>query len=57
MEKLKFLVDIGVGKKAEKWVVENGYDAKSVRDINPMAKDAEILKIAVSESRMVNNHG
>jgi len=50
---LKFLVDVGVGKKVEKWLLENGYDVKSVRDINPKAKDSEILNLAVLESRMV----
>ena len=53
MKKLKFLVDIGVGKKAEKWLNENGYDSKPVRGINPKAKDSEILKMAISETRMV----
>jgi len=47
------LVDVGVGKKVEKWLLENGYDVKSVRDINPKAKDSEILNLAVLESRMV----
>ena len=50
---MKFLVDVGVGKKVEKWLLENGYDVKSVRDINPKAKDSEILNLAVLESRMV----
>jgi hypothetical protein len=40
MKKLKFLVDIGVGKKAEKWLLDNGFDSKPVRDINPKAKDS-----------------
>jgi predicted nuclease of predicted toxin-antitoxin system len=50
---LKFLVDVGVGKKVEKWLEENGYDVKAVRDINPKAKDSEILTLAVAEGRMV----
>jgi predicted nuclease of predicted toxin-antitoxin system len=50
---LKFLIDVGVGRKVEHWLIENGYDAKFVRDINPKAKDSEILSIAVIESRMV----
>jgi hypothetical protein len=33
---LKFLVDVGVGRKVEKWLKENGYDVKAVRDINPI---------------------
>ncbi|MDP2753719.1 MAG: DUF5615 family PIN-like protein [Nitrospirota bacterium] len=51
--KLNFLVDVGVGKKVEEWLKENGYDVKTVRSIDPKAKDTEILKIAISESRMV----
>ena len=51
--KLKFLVDVGVGKKVEEWLKENGYDVKTVRSIDPKVKDTEILKIAISESRMV----
>lgn len=50
---MKFLVDVGVGKKVERWLKENGYDVKSARDINPKAKDSEILKFAVNEDRMV----
>jgi predicted nuclease of predicted toxin-antitoxin system len=53
MNKLKFLVDIGVGKKVEKWLEENGYDVKAVRNINPKAKDSEILNLAIAEGRMV----
>lgn len=37
---LKFLVDVGVGKKVEKWLAENGYDVKYMRDINPKADDS-----------------
>jgi len=51
--RLKFLVDVGVSKKVEKWLAENGYDVKAVRDLNPKAKDSEILHLAVAESRMV----
>jgi predicted nuclease of predicted toxin-antitoxin system len=51
--KLKFLIDIGVGKKVEQWLKDNGYDMKAVRDSDPKATDGTILKTAVSESRMV----
>lgn len=50
---LKFLVDLGVGIKAEEWLKSSGYDVKTIRSIDPKAKDAVILKIAESESRMV----
>ncbi|MDP3111397.1 MAG: DUF5615 family PIN-like protein [Thermodesulfovibrionales bacterium] len=51
--KLKFLMDVGVGKKVEKWLAGNCYDVKCVRDINPTADDSEILRLAVKENRMV----
>jgi len=50
---MKFLIDVGVGKKVEEWLAESGYDVKTVRRIDPRAKDADILKLAVSEKRMV----
>ena len=52
-KKLKFLIDVGVGKKLEEWFFNQGYDLKSIRNINPYMSDKEILKIAVSEKRMV----
>ena len=50
---LKFFVDIGVGKKVEQWLIEQGYDVKTVRDIGSRTSDREILRMAVSEKRMV----
>lgn len=50
---MKFLVDVGVGKQVEDWLQSDGHDVKCVRNINPSAKDEDILKIANSESRMV----
>lgn len=50
---LTFLVDVGVGRAVEDLLRSLGYDIKAVRDINPSAKDCDILAIAVSESRMV----
>lgn len=52
-KKIKFLVDVGVGKKVEKWLFEHGYDIKAVRDDDPRMKDENILKIANSEDRIV----
>ena len=52
-KKLKVLVDVGVGRKVEKWLVDNGYNTKNVRDIDPRMLDRHILKIAVTEKRMV----
>ena len=39
---MKFLVDVGVGKKVENWLKENGFDVLSVRDIDSRAKDSQI---------------
>lgn len=50
---LRFIVDVGVGKKVEEWLRANGYDVKAARDIYPRAKDSTILQVAASESRMV----
>jgi len=50
---LKFLVDVGVGKGIEEYLSEKGYDTKAVRDIDPRMEDEDIIRIAVSENRMV----
>jgi len=50
---LKFIVDVGVGRKVESWLKENGYDVKSILDIDPQMPDSVILEIADSELRMV----
>lgn len=50
---LKFLSDVGVGRKVEEWLVNNGYDVKTMRVINPKETDSEILKLAETEDRMI----
>lgn len=50
---MKFLVDVGVGKKVENWLKENGFDVLSVRDIDSRAKDSQILCWAVDQQRMI----
>ncbi|MCK4859818.1 MAG: DUF5615 family PIN-like protein [Candidatus Omnitrophica bacterium] len=52
-DKLKFLIDVGVGKKVEEWLLEKGYDTKAVREIDPQMEDDKILDIAVYEKRIV----
>jgi len=47
MKKLKFLIDVGVSKKVEEYLLLNGYDTKTVRAINPRISDIEILKIGI----------
>jgi len=50
---LRFLVDVGVGKGIERYLREEGYDTKAVRDIDPRMEDEEIIRTAVTENRMV----
>jgi len=50
---MKFLIDVGVGKKVENWLLENGYDVLAVRDIDARAKDSRILQIAFETKRMI----
>lgn len=52
-KKLKFLVDVGVSRKVERWLSDNGYESKNVRDIDPRMVDKHVLNIAVDEKRMV----
>jgi predicted nuclease of predicted toxin-antitoxin system len=49
----RFLVDVGVGKGIERYLREEGYDTKAVRDIDPRMEDEEIVRTAVSENRIV----
>ena len=51
--KLKFLVDVGVGKKVEEYLLVNGYDTKAVRSIDQRMPDQEIIRLAALEKRIV----
>ena len=46
---MKFLVDVGIGKKVENWLKENGFDVLSVRDIDSHAKDSQVIKKILAE--------
>jgi predicted nuclease of predicted toxin-antitoxin system len=50
---LKFLVDVGVGKKVEEFLHKNGYDVLPVRKINPRMSDPEIIDIAAKDNRII----
>ncbi len=50
---LKFLVDVGVGKKVEEYLLEKGYDTKAVRSLDQRMPDQEIVRLAASEKRIV----
>jgi len=50
---LKFLIDVSAGRAIEKYLSEEGYDTKAVREIDPGMEDGDIIRIATSEGRMV----
>ena len=50
---LKFLVDVGVGKKVEEYLLEKRYDTKAVRSIDQRLPDQEIIRLAALEKRIV----
>jgi predicted nuclease of predicted toxin-antitoxin system len=50
---LPFLVDAGVGTQVEGYLREAGYDVRAVRAIDPRMPDEEIIRLAVSEGRMI----
>ncbi len=50
---LKFLMDVGVSKAAEKWMRSEGYDVLTVREIDPRMPDIDILSLAVAEQRIL----
>ena len=50
---IKFLIDVGVGKRIEEFLATKGFDIIAVRDINPSMSDREVLKLAVAEKRMI----
>ena len=53
IKEIKLLMDVGVGKKVDLWLLNHGYNVKRARDINPRMPDHEILRMAVTEGRMV----
>ena len=50
---LKFLVDVGVGKKIEEYLLEKRYDTKAVRLLDQRMLDQEIIRLAALEKRIV----
>ncbi len=50
---LKFLVDVGVGKKVEQYLQEQGYDTKNVMSINSRMPGLDIIHLAALENRMI----
>ena len=53
LQSIKFLIDVGVGKGVEEFLAIEGFDTKAVRDINPSMSDREVLRLALTEKRMI----
>jgi predicted nuclease of predicted toxin-antitoxin system len=50
---LKFIIDVGVGKKVEDFLYRKDYDVLPVRDINPSMSDSKIIGIAAKDNRII----
>jgi predicted nuclease of predicted toxin-antitoxin system len=50
---LKFVVDVGVSKKIENYMCEEGFNVKTVRDIDPCMTDHDIIQLANKEERII----
>ena len=50
---LKFLVDVGVGKKVEEYLLGKSYDTKAVRSLDHRMPDHEIIRLAALEKRII----
>ena len=50
---LKFLVDVGVGRKVEEYLLEKSYNIKAVRLLDQRMPDEEIIRLAALEKRIV----
>ena len=53
VSKLTFLVDVGVGKNVEEYLLEKSYDIKAVRSLDQRMPDQEIIRLAALEKRIV----
>lgn len=50
---MKFLIDVGVGRKVEEYLLTSGFDVKAVRDIDYSMKDILIIQLAEEEQRVI----
>ena len=51
--KLKFLVDVGVGRQVEQYLLGKKFDVKAVRLVDQCMPDQEIIRLAALEKRIV----
>ncbi len=50
---INLLIDVGVGKKVENYLDEQGFSVKAIRYIDPSMTDSNIIKLAFKEERVI----
>ena len=50
---MNFLLDVSVGRAVAEWLRALGHDVVEAREIDPRMSDADILRIAVQEKRII----
>ncbi len=49
----KVIVDVGVGKLIEEWLLEQGFDVIVISNINPEMPDVDIVNLANTEDAVI----
>ena len=49
----RFLMDVRVGRVVDKFLSQQGFDVKSILDVNPSMPDEAIIELAIQESRIL----
>jgi predicted nuclease of predicted toxin-antitoxin system len=53
IEEHKFIVDVGVGRMIEKWLVAQNFLVIAVRDLNAEMEDIDIVELANKEDAII----
>lgn len=49
----KFVIDVGVGRIIETWLVEQSFSVFAIRSLNPEMADTEIIELASREDAII----
>lgn len=49
----KFVIDVGVGKIIENWLVQQKFSVFSIRNLNPEMADTEVIDLANREEAII----
>jgi predicted nuclease of predicted toxin-antitoxin system len=50
---LKFIVDVGVGRSIEEWLLAQNFLVLAISSINPEMEDYQIIKLAIKEEGII----